>query len=191
MGKSQNSCRAGDEAGEGSRFSRFLALNTEAAVSFIGKAVEGAIVGGYTFDRYKREKNVDKIQLNIACLKAHDTQNRHYLSRYTIVSEAVNEARNAINEPGSVATPEYLAQTARTIAKGADLDLKVWDEKKLLKEGYNGRVQVGRGSAYPPRLIRLAYRTKKAKAHLAFVGKGVTFDTGGISIKPADKIPLK
>lgn len=170
-------------------FSRVsLALNTEAAVPFIGKAVEGAIVGSYTFDRYKREKNVDKIQLNIACLKAHDAQNRHYLSRYTIVSEAVNEARNAINEPGSVATPEYLAQTARTIAKDADLDLKVWDEKKLAKEGYNGLLQVGRGSAYPPRLIRLAYRTKKAKAHLAFVGKGVTFDTGGISIKPADKM---
>src|SRR5262249_18711412 len=75
-----------------------LALNTEAAVPFIGKAVEGALIGGYTFDRYKREKNVDKTQINIVGLKAHDQQNRHYLSRYTVVSEAVNEARNAINE---------------------------------------------------------------------------------------------
>src|SRR5204863_5560654 len=93
-----------------------------------------------------------------------------------------------INEPGSVATPEYLAQAARNIAKESGLEVKVWDEKKLQKDGYNGLLQVGRGSSHPPRLIRLAYRTKKAKAHLAFVGKGVTFDSRGISLKPADKM---
>jgi leucyl aminopeptidase len=81
-----------------------------------------------------------------------------------------------------------MAETARAIAKESDLDVRIWDEKKLAKEGYNGLLQVGRGSAYPPRLIRLAYRAKKAKYHLALVGKGVTFDTGGISIKPADKM---
>jgi leucyl aminopeptidase len=93
-----------------------------------------------------------------------------------------------INEPGSVATPEYLAETARRIAKEVGLDVKVWDEKKLEKEGYNGLLQVGRGSSNPPRLIRLTYRPKKSRGHLAFVGKGVTFDTGGISLKPADKM---
>ena len=94
-----------------------------------------------------------------------------------------------INEPGSVATPEYLADAARKIAKESDLDLKVWDEKKLEKEGYNGLLQVGRGSANPPRLIRLAYRAKRAKGHLAFVGKGVTFDSGGISPKVRSNPP--
>ena len=164
-------------------------LNTDAAVPFIGKAVEGAILGSYSFDRYKKEKaGFDSIQFNIVGLKRQEQQNRHYLSRYTIVSTAVNEARDMINEPGSVATPEYLADAAREIAKASDLELKVWDEKKLAKDGYHGLLQVGRGSSYPPRLIRLAYRTKKAKGHLAFVGKGVTFDTGGISIKPADKM---
>jgi leucyl aminopeptidase len=164
-------------------------LNTDEALPFIGKAVEGAILGGYTFDRYKKEKsNLDKLQFNIVGLKAHDQKNRDYVSRYTLVSQAINEARDMINEPGSVATPEHLAQAARDIAKESDLDVKIWDEKKLQKEGYNGLLQVGRGSSYPPRLIRLAYRTKKAKGHLAFVGKGVTFDTGGISIKPAEKM---
>ena len=81
-----------------------------------------------------------------------------------------------------------MAEAARRIAKESDLDLKVWDEKRLAKEGYNGLIQVGRGSSHPPRMIRLAYRSKKAKHHLAFVGKGITFDTGGISIKPADKM---
>jgi leucyl aminopeptidase len=166
-----------------------LALNTDAAAPFIGKAVEGALLGSYSFDRYKKEKSdLDKIQINIVCLKPHDQKNRHYVSRYTLVSEAVNEARDVINEPGSVATPEYLAEAARDIAKKVDLDLRIWDEKKLQKDGFNGLLQVGRGSSFPPRLIRLAYRTRKAKGHLAFVGKGITFDTGGISIKPADKM---
>ena len=164
-------------------------MNTDEALPFIGKAVEGAILGSYSFDRYKKEKaGLDKIQLDLVAVKAHDQQNRHHISRYTTVSEAVNEAREIINEPGSVATPEYLAQTAVKIAKEAKLDLKVWDEKKLQKEGYNGLIQVGRGSAYPPRMIRLSYRSRKAKGHLAFVGKGITFDTGGISLKPADKM---
>src|SRR5437667_3753047 len=166
-----------------------VVLNTEEAAPFIGKAVEGAILGAYSFDRYKKEKEeFHKVQVTIAALKSHDEQNRHYLERYTVVSEAVNEARDMINEPGSVATPEYLAEAARKIGKEFDLDLKVWDEKKLQKEGYNGLLQVGRGSAHPPRLIRLAYRARRAKAHLAFVGKGVTFDSGGISLKPAEKM---
>src|SRR5947207_4821417 len=164
-------------------------MNTDAAAPFVGKVVEGAILGAYSFDRYKSEKaGLDKIQLSIAALKPHDQQNRHYLQRYTIVAEATNEARDMINEPGSVAIPEYLAEAARKIAKESDLDLKVWDEKKLEKDGYNGLLQVGRGSSHPPRLIRLAYRARKAKAHLAFVGKGVTFDSGGISLKPAEKM---
>ena len=164
-------------------------LNTDEAAPFIGKAVEGAVLGGYSFDRYKTEKSgLDKMQVTLAALKSHDRQNRHYVERYTIVSGAVNEARDIINEPGSVATPEYLAEAARKISKESDLDLKVWDERRLQKEGYNGLVQVGRGSSHPPRLIRLAYRSRKAKGHLAFVGKGVTFDSGGISLKPADKM---
>ena len=166
-----------------------ILLNTDEAAPFMGKAVEGAILGAYSFDRYKKEKaEFHKVQVTIAALKSHDEQNRHYLARYTVVSEAVNEARDMINEPGSVATPEYLAEAARKIGKESDLDLKVWDEKKLHKEGYNGLLQVGRGSTHPPRLIRLAYRARKAKGHLAFIGKGVTFDSGGISLKPADKM---
>jgi leucyl aminopeptidase len=166
-----------------------ILLNTNDAAPFIGKAVEGAILGSYSFDKYKKEKStLRKIDVDIVALRAQDQQNRHYLNRYTVVSEAINEARDIINEPGSVATPEYLAETARRIAKEVDLDVKVWDEKRLAKEGYNGLLQVGRGSSHPPRLIRLAYRPKKAKGHLAFVGKGVTFDTGGISLKPADKM---
>ena len=166
-----------------------IALNTVEAEPFVGKAIEGAVLGGYTFDRYKKEKStLDGLQLQLAVLKEHDSRNRHYLDRYTLVSNVVNEARDMINEPGSVVTPHYMAETAQAIGEQSDLDVTIWDEKRLQKDGYNGLLQVGRGSAHPPRLIRLAYRTKKAKHHVAFVGKGVTFDSGGISLKPADKM---
>jgi len=166
-----------------------IALNTVEAEPFVGKAIEGAVLGGYTFDRYKKEKStLDGLHLQLAVLKEHDSRNRHYLDRYTLVSNVVNEARDMINEPGSVVTPHYMAETAQAIGEQSDLDVTIWDEKRLQKDGYNGLLQVGRGSAHPPRLIRLAYRTKKAKHHVAFVGKGVTFDSGGISLKPADKM---
>ena len=166
-----------------------ILLNTEDAAPFVGKAVEGAILGGYTFDKYLSQKtDRSKLRVDLVALKANDAQNKRYLDRYTIVSDAVNSARNLINEPGSTVVPESMAEAARSIAKETGLDLKVWDEKKLAKDGYNGLIAVGKGSRHPPRLIRLSYRSKKAKYHLAFVGKGVTFDTGGISIKPADKM---
>jgi leucyl aminopeptidase len=166
-----------------------IALNSKDAVPFIGKAVEGAIVGSYTFDKYKREKtDLSKMRVHLAAMRETDITNKRYLERYTLVSNAINEARDLINEPGSSVVPEGMAEAARKIARESDLDLKVWDEKRLEKEGYNGLLQVGRGSSHPPRMIRLAYRSKRAKRHLAFVGKGITFDTGGISIKPADKM---
>jgi len=166
-----------------------VALNAKDAVPFIGKAVEGAVLGSYTFDKYRKEKSDrSKLRIDLAAMREADITNKRYLSRYMLVSEAVNEARDLINEPGSAVVPETMAQAAQRIARESDLELKVWDEKRLAKDGYNGLLQVGKGSSHPPRMIRLGYRTKKAKAHLAFVGKGITFDTGGISIKPADKM---
>ncbi|HEX4999075.1 MAG TPA: leucyl aminopeptidase [Terriglobia bacterium] len=166
-----------------------IALNTNDAAPFIGKAVEGALLGAYAFDKYRSEKStLGKINVELIGLAAHDQRNRRSVAQYTIVSNAANEARDLINEPGSVVYPEVMAAAARRIAKESDLDIKIWDEKKLAKDGFNGLIQVGRGSSRPPRLIRLTYRAKKAKRRLALVGKGVTFDTGGISIKPADKM---
>ena len=171
-----------------------IVLNTDDALPFVGKAVEGAMLGTYSFASYKkdnkdREKFFNKLKLNLVVLRANEKQNRIYLNRYTNVSEAVNFARDLINEPGGVATPEYLVSAARKIARDSKLDIKVWDERRLKKEGYNGLVEVGKGSAHPPRMIRLSYRAKKKSSHtLALVGKGVTFDTGGISLKPPDKM---
>ena len=76
--------------------------------------------------------------MNLLVLEAHDKQNRFYLDRYTKVSEAINFARDLINEPGGVATPAYLVSAARKVARESKLGIKVWDQGQLAKEGYNG-----------------------------------------------------
>ena len=170
-----------------------IVMNTEAAAPFVGKAVEGAILGAYCFDSYKkdskeRQEFFDKMRVDLITLKSNDEQNRRYLDRYTTVSEAVNYARDLINEPGSVVTPARLAEDARAIAKESKLDVRIWDANQLKKEGFNGLIEVGKGSANKPRLIRLSYRANGSPHRLALVGKGVTFDTGGISLKPPDRM---
>lgn len=168
-----------------------ICMNTEEAQPFIGKVVEGALLGTYSFDKYKKEKNnfYNEFKFQILGREKDDAQNRGKLNRYTIVSNAVNECRDLINEPGSVVYPEILANIAQDMAKNYGLTCTVLDEKKLERQGYQGLIQVGKGSNHPPRLIKLKYQApKNSKYHLALVGKGVTFDSGGISLKPADKM---
>jgi leucyl aminopeptidase len=170
-----------------------IVLNTPEAAPFIGKAVEGALLGAYCFDAYKKENRersefFDKMRVDLIGLKSLDKENRSYLNRYRTVSEAVNLARDLINEPGSVVTPARLAEEARAIAKESGLDVQIRDAKNLQKEGFNGLLQVGSGSAHKPYLIRLAYNVAGSPHRLALVGKGVTFDTGGISLKPSDRM---
>jgi leucyl aminopeptidase len=170
-----------------------LVLNTADALPFVGKAVEAALLGTHTFAAYKkdsadRQEYFDKMRLDLIALKENDAQNKWYLDRYTRVSDAVNLARDLINEPGSVVTPDRLATEAKQIAAGSGLDVRVWEDRHLQKEGFNGLIQVGRGSAHKPCLIRLTYKAPGAAHTVALVGKGVTFDTGGISLKPSDKM---
>jgi leucyl aminopeptidase len=94
-------------------------------------------------------------------------------------------ARDLVNTPPNTLTPKAFADRAVAEGRALGLDVTVLDEKALRKGGYGGILGVGQGSAHPPRLVRLAYRHPKATRHLAAVGKGITFDSGGISIKPA------
>lgn len=107
------------------------------------------------------------------------------------VATAVATARDLVNTPPSHLYPAELARRAKTLGEAAGLEVEVLDEKALQKAGYGGVIGVGQGSSRPPRLVRLVYRgsrlaknAKQAKK-VALVGKGITFDTGGISIKPA------
>jgi leucyl aminopeptidase len=167
----------------------FLA-NHEQGAPFVGKIVEGYVLGSYSFDRYRKEKpKVPPVSVSLVVRPEDRAASEARLKRYRLVSEEVNRCRDLVNEPGGVIYPETLAQWAKEVAAETKLSASVFDEKQLAKQGYRGLIAVGKGSVHPPRMIVLRYKpVKKSRHHLALVGKGITFDTGGISIKPAENM---
>jgi leucyl aminopeptidase len=154
---------------------------------------EGALLGHYRFDKYKTADDlppeVTRLELLLGDAR-HLAAVRRGVRTGTIIAESANLARDLSNEPGSVATPEYLADQARAVARAVGLRAAVFGERELRQHKMGGILAVGRGSANPPRLIVLEHgrpaRGSRRRRTLALVGKGITFDTGGISIKPAD-----
>jgi leucyl aminopeptidase len=167
-----------------------LVLNARDSAPLVGKAVEGALLGAYTFDRYKLEKDeflAKEASLVIFVHPDHEADAEARKARYSWVSENVNEARDLINEPGAVVTPEVLAERAAEVAKEVDLEIETLDPAGLKAREYNGILRVGQGSSHPPRMVILRHVPRKATAEtIALVGKGITFDSGGISLKPGD-----
>lgn len=166
-------------------------LNGSEGSSYLGKVVEGLALGGYTFDKYKKEKDSfpAEAQVTLVCSESSLKIDREKCTNYALIADAINECRDLVNEPGSVVFPEIIASLAKEISKKQGLKVTVLDEKGLQKGGYQGLISVGKGSIHPPRLITMEYRSpKRNKVRLALVGKGVTFDTGGISIKPSEKM---
>ncbi|MFF9276134.1 leucyl aminopeptidase [Streptomyces griseosporeus] len=167
-----------------------LPLTDPADAGAIG---EGVLLGAYSFDAYKdaakdaKAKN-GKAPLGEAALlggKPRDAAYKAAIARATAVSEELNRARDLINTPPNDLNPEAFAAIAQAAAKEHGIKIQVLDEKALVKGGYGGILGVGGGSASAPRLVKLSYTHSKAKKHLAFVGKGITYDSGGISLKPA------
>jgi leucyl aminopeptidase len=153
---------------------------------------EGVLLGAYRFDKYKSGDDKPPALEGVALLAA-DAKSVAALRRGAklgqVLGESANAARELSNEPGGTCTPEYLAAEARKLARAHGLKLTVFAEKELEKAKMAGILAVGRGSAHPPRLIVLEHgapaKSGRKRPTLAFVGKGITFDSGGISIKPA------
>jgi len=167
-------------------------FNHQDAAALVGKAVEGAVLGAYTFDHHRVEKErffKEKLSLEIVVHPDHQADAEARRARYAWVSENVNLARDLINEPANVVTPPILAERAQQIALETGLQCEVLDETALKAKGYRGLLHVGAGSATPPRMVILRHIPRQSSAEtIALVGKGLTFDSGGISIKPADKM---
>ncbi|MDN5894193.1 MAG: leucyl aminopeptidase family protein [Nocardioides sp.] len=108
------------------------------------------------------------------------------LDKAIAVAGAGWRARFLATVPSNIKNPAWLADQARTAAGEAGLKVQVWDEGQLESDGFGGILAVGRASATPPRLIRLDYSPRRARGHVVLVGKGITFDTGGLSIKPGE-----
>ncbi|MFP4687589.1 MAG: leucyl aminopeptidase [bacterium] len=154
--------------------------------------VTGLKLAAYRFKRYKNEdeeKDEQKVDIGNVDFLIDDGRSKSTVSRGLCVGEklaaAVIFARDLGNTPGNELTPSVLAEEAEKLAgENSAISVHVWDEKKLKREGMNLIMAVGRGSKNPPRFIELVYEPEKTKATVALVGKGVTFDSGGISIKP-------
>ncbi|GAA3593162.1 leucyl aminopeptidase [Streptomyces osmaniensis] len=162
----------------------------------IGAVAEGVLLGAYAFDVYKENgkdsgaqgKKNGKAPLAEAALlggKPRDKEHKAAIERATAVSEELNRARDLINTPPNDLNPESFAAIATAAGKEHGIKVQVLDEKALTKGGYGGILGVGSGSQAGPRLVKLTYTHSKASKHLALVGKGITYDSGGISLKPA------
>jgi len=161
-----------------------------AAAEHLEAAVEGALVGDFEPDRYKSDKkDVKVVDRFTVAVPGGGAELDAGLERGRIVAEAQNLTRELANEPANRLTPLRLAESARSTAAAYGLDCDVLDRDRMKQLGMGSLLGVAMGSAEPPALIVLHYRpagAPKGGVQLGLVGKGVTFDTGGISIKPAD-----
>ncbi|KJY39075.1 leucyl aminopeptidase [Streptomyces sp. NRRL S-495] len=164
-----------------------LALPAESAEEVEAVAL-GALLGTYAFGTYKQNGNGSKEpvgELLVLSTRKGSKDAKAAVERALAVGEEMNRARDLVNTAPNDLTPKSFAAIAQAAGKEHGLKVEVLDEKALLKGGFGGLLGVGNGSANPPRLVKVAYTHPKAKATLAFVGKGITYDSGGISLKPA------
>jgi leucyl aminopeptidase len=162
----------------------------------LAATIEGLIMGGYRFTAFRSNKTAppDSGLRTITVLAPAGLSPRAAkteIERATAVATAVATARDLVNTPPSHLYPDEFAKRAKALGEAAGLEVEVLDDKALEKAGYGGVIGVGKGSSRPPRLVRLTHHGSrlankpKAAKKVALVGKGITFDTGGISIKPA------
>ncbi len=150
--------------------------------------VEGFILGDYKFDRYKGKETPKRTLLKTVSLlyKGDPKLLLKSMDEGEVVASATNLARNLVNTPGVDATPKLIAKEIRGIARSDNLTCTIWGPDAIKKAGLSGTLAVSKGSSEPPAFAMIGYKPKgKAKERIALIGKGVTFDAGGISIKPS------
>ena len=166
-----------------------VALDLAGHAEHAGAAVEGAVLASYKFEGFGKDASkktrgaLGRLQVVV---KENELIRARALARDAeIVGTTTNAMRGIGNLPGNMLTPAILAEKAQELAQERGLTVKIWNERHLKRDGFGGILAVGRGSVNPPRLIVLEYDGGgKREAPIALVGKAITFDTGGISIKP-------
>jgi leucyl aminopeptidase len=142
----------------------------------------GALLGGYVFSRYRNGGKPPDNELIL--LGGHDGDEAS-VTRANVLAAAITLVRDLVNTSPSHLYPATFAAEAERVAAAAGLGIEVLDEKALADGGYGGLIGVGQGSVHPPRLVRVAYSHPDATKTVVFAGKGITFDSGGLSLKPA------
>ncbi|MDR5711257.1 leucyl aminopeptidase [Nesterenkonia flava] len=159
-----------------------------ATLEQVSAIAEGAALGAYSFPHFKgsEEARAKTPVREIAVLtELKEKHTKPAVERASVIASAVRATRDLVNTPPSHLYPESFADIVKDQAKAAKVKVKVWDEDQLKKEGFGGLLGVGGGSSRGPRLVRVEHSPAKPIAHVALVGKGITFDSGGLSLKPA------
>ena len=147
---------------------------------------EGAALSLYEFKRYKAKEEEPKELSSLAIITEGDAKElKAGAEMGEILADSANIARDISNDPGNYATPEKIAEKAKELAKEYGFSCKVLGKKEIEKEKMGGILSVSSGSHQPPAFVILEYSHGRAKQPLALIGKGITFDSGGISIKPS------
>jgi leucyl aminopeptidase len=151
---------------------------------------EGALLGGYRYIPISSSRDQASLPVaSVTVLHAGSTRAEDGAEVSAVaptVAAAVLTAREWVNVPPNLLYPESFADEAKALVKDAKISVEVLDGPALARGGYGGILAVGGGSSRPPRLVRLSYRPRGAKQHLALVGKGITFDSGGLNLKPGE-----
>ena len=153
---------------------------------FLAALVEGLYLGGYTFNKFKSDAKEAKL-CTVKVVNAIENAEK-ILADAEIAASAVCYTRDLVNNPGNVVVPKTMADAALALAEELPLEVEVLDEKQMQEKKMQAILAVGQGSCNPPRMITLKYNGNGDAPYLAFVGKGITFDSGGISIKPDDNM---
>jgi leucyl aminopeptidase len=170
----------------------FLAREGERNPAAAQAVVQGLVVADFESDKYRTEKKKCEIQsVSLAGFDANATNITSSIDRGRVIAESQNFARDLINEPSNRLTPRMLAARAEAMAKEVGLRVEILDERKITELKMGALIGVAQGSVEPPRVIVIRYSPENPRSGgpvLGLVGKAVTFDTGGISIKPADSM---
>ncbi|RJQ79608.1 leucyl aminopeptidase family protein [Amycolatopsis panacis] len=158
-------------------------LSEEVTTAEVGELATGLSLGGYRFMVTTSEPKPSVPAVRLVAGHSAVPEFAETVARVRTLAAAAAFARDLANAPSNVKNPAWLANTAAKVV-GEPVRVTVWDEKWLAEKGFGGVLAVGGGSASAPRLIELEYRPRGAAKHLLFVGKGITFDTGGLSLKP-------
>lgn len=148
---------------------------------------EGAMLGGYAFDRYL-EKKPEPVTVSVFLHQEEGGDLQDEMARAALVLNKVNQARDLCNEPPNILYPAVMAERLQAMAREAGMETDIWDAERLEEERCGAILAVGKGAAHTPCLARASYTPADVRCRLTLVGKGVTYDTGGYSLKPGNAL---
>jgi leucyl aminopeptidase len=157
--------------------------------SAVRAVAEAVGLASYRFSRRSGDDDKAPALARVDLVADAPSRVRPQVDAANVVVEAVHLARDLANNPSLEKSPAWLADRARTLGEAAGLKVTVRDESAMAAEGFGGVLAVGQGSSRPPRFVEMTWSPRGAKRHIVLVGKGITFDSGGLSLKPPDSMP--